>query len=881
MPSTPVFAPDGTVRDIPEDQVQAAIANGGKIAVRMKDPQGTLRYIPQDSVEDAKRAGGALADDPTHVETGVWAGIKRGVSNIASLPGQVYHAVADDPRDVSEQFTSDRGGRLAVAAKRLLLDPQLDQERKAQEYYSQANNDPDSQAAHMGNMHRIAAVVPVVGPIAGELTDRYLKGDKGGALAEGATYIAAPKVAEKVIKTIPKVADIPSPRGSMAERMQKPVEPGGPTRAEINDAARENNVNLDLAQATDHPVAKAVKKANRYSVASQGTYDSAAESNIDALSKWADKEASKYADNGNREVAGQRTVAALKDDLTRKQEAARTLYDGLDQRVGGVSQDVTGTIQSEAAKILSENKDYYAKHPELKPGKAWAIIEDLGSRSTKTAEAPVSTGGAEVLDSAGNPITKQVTQTVPKTASWSELHQLRSDLMEFYRNSPDIVKGRSEGWIQRMVGSIDESMTKAEGTMKPSDVADFRQANSIWKSIQETYNNPRSPYYQALKTAAPSQVPGMFASSPEFIRSLRSTISGLDGPVQRAFVEDNIINGKDGHIDLANMNSRLGRIPDAKLVEMVGAEGAKNLRIMGRVAAKVYADYKGSQTAERGVPMAEAVNLFANPVAGVSELGAQYAGAKAINSPRVVDYLTKQRAAGRVPPKTGGVAGSEPVAPVTPEPQPPTSGATEQRGTKNNPLTYMGSHEAKIGDYRNGNGGLEQLREVDPRDPRLIHEHQIGTNEDEFHADQSKVSEYAKLPPETASPIEVQSDNGKLVITDGMHRWEAAKKRGDQKIQAWVADSRNTTEYPDGTTHEAPVPETVGTKEGALTDTALFERARAKMPEGTPISAIAMEAQRMKVQEEAFVKQARKELGPKASMTSVMRRVQDLKDRKK
>jgi hypothetical protein len=522
-----------------------------------------------------------------------------------------------------------------------------------------------------------------------------------------------------------------NPRGRYAERMQQSEEPGGPTRQEVLDQSREMGVNLDVAQATGSPVARTVKKVGRYSLTGSGTYDAATESNTTALAKAADDAANKMSTVSGKETVGTQAQQAMKEDLQRKQTAAKELYEQLDQQQSVKPDRVATEVQSEAKNIIAENKSYYDKHPELKPGKAWDIIKNL-------AENPPTT--------------------------WGEMQRLRSDMMDFYRNNPEMFKGQTEAWFQRMAGALDNAMTGERSASTPEQVEAFRKANGIWKSIKETYDNPQSPYYHAIRSQTPSTMLGAFARSPEMIRSIRETVPEVQGAVQRQFFEDNIINGKDGHIDLANMNSRLGRIPEATLTEMFGAEAAKKIRIMGKVAAKVYADYKGSPTAERAIPVGEVVSALAHPVAGAVELGGQYAGAKAMNSPRVVDYLTKQRAAGRVPPKTGGVAGSEPVAPVTPEPQPPTSGATE---------------------------------------------------------------------------------------------------------------------YPDGTTHEAPPPETVGTKEGALTDTALFERARAKMPEGTPISAIAMEAQRMKVQEEAFVKQARKELGPKASMTSVMRRVQDLKDRKK
>jgi hypothetical protein len=62
MPVT-LLDPQGQARDIPDDQVQAAIAAGGKKAVKITDPKGTPRWIPEDQKDAAIQAGGKLASD--------------------------------------------------------------------------------------------------------------------------------------------------------------------------------------------------------------------------------------------------------------------------------------------------------------------------------------------------------------------------------------------------------------------------------------------------------------------------------------------------------------------------------------------------------------------------------------------------------------------------------------------------------------------------------------------------------------------------------------------------------------------------------------------------------------------------------------------------
>src|SRR5215472_247491 len=59
---TPLLGPDGQVHSVPNDQVQAAIAAGGKKVSKMFDPTGTLRWVSDDQREDAIRAGGTLVN---------------------------------------------------------------------------------------------------------------------------------------------------------------------------------------------------------------------------------------------------------------------------------------------------------------------------------------------------------------------------------------------------------------------------------------------------------------------------------------------------------------------------------------------------------------------------------------------------------------------------------------------------------------------------------------------------------------------------------------------------------------------------------------------------------------------------------------------------
>jgi hypothetical protein len=60
MSSVPLFAPDGSMRQVPAQQLTDALNAGGKRAVQMTDPSGTLRYVPEDQVNTAMQSGGKV-----------------------------------------------------------------------------------------------------------------------------------------------------------------------------------------------------------------------------------------------------------------------------------------------------------------------------------------------------------------------------------------------------------------------------------------------------------------------------------------------------------------------------------------------------------------------------------------------------------------------------------------------------------------------------------------------------------------------------------------------------------------------------------------------------------------------------------------------------
>jgi hypothetical protein len=468
--------------------------------------------------------------------------------------------------------------------------------------------------------HAINSGIPLIGPAIGAASEKIVSGDVAGGLGSAAALTAPLVAAHPVMRAnLAEAAKAPLNarplQGVLAKRMAEVPAGESFSRGEVLQAARNKGVNLDVAQATDSGMAVAAKKANRYSLASQGTYDAAQTKNLAALDEWANSEASKYSPaSADRSTVGGQMQEALRSDLEAKKQQAGAMFKDLDTRLGNMPVDQS-SLRANAQKIVTEYEPYYARHPELLPKQAWAILNDIANEPRAGASQ----------------------------YSLSELHQLRSDLQDFYRNTPDLIKGKSQSWIQRAVSDIDKTMTNTEKAMKPLDVAEFRKANGIWESVKGTYDNNQHPFYHAVRSQFPSQVPQALATGrPELAAQVRATLGSLEGPFQRQFVE-NLIQSKDGALDLGRLNQKLKGVPQDHLEAMLGKDGAKQLRLLGKVSQKVMADANPSGTAKVGVPAAEVSGMFNAPIATTAELAAQYGGARLMNSPKVIDYLTKPK----------------------------------------------------------------------------------------------------------------------------------------------------------------------------------------------------------------------------------------------
>lgn len=110
MATAPILAPDGSIRMIPQNQVEQALSAGGKQVTKMQAPDKTLRWVPNDQVDAATSAGGlAIPGMPKPKMEMQPSYTQMAVENTPS--GADPHNPGNMPRQVLEQAApEDREG---------------------------------------------------------------------------------------------------------------------------------------------------------------------------------------------------------------------------------------------------------------------------------------------------------------------------------------------------------------------------------------------------------------------------------------------------------------------------------------------------------------------------------------------------------------------------------------------------------------------------------------------------------------------------------------------------------------------------------------------------------------------------------------------------
>jgi hypothetical protein len=212
-PLVQVYAPDGTLGEVPYERMHDALQAGGKIAVHIKAPDGTEGYVPGDRVSEALQAGATRMPLDLSTPKGPNAGFVAGATSALGL---------NQPQQTLRETLTDPG---------TYLGPIVGQARNI--YQTAAKAPENYQAGGVAGV-----VAPLVGVNPQSMAARAEQGDIGGILGEAAVPAAmalSPLAAEGAGRVGSAAWEAAAPaRQALAEKVAGPVVRQTPTATASN-----------------------------------------------------------------------------------------------------------------------------------------------------------------------------------------------------------------------------------------------------------------------------------------------------------------------------------------------------------------------------------------------------------------------------------------------------------------------------------------------------------------------------------------------------------------------------------------------------------------------------------------------------------------------
>jgi hypothetical protein len=371
-------------------------------------------------------------------------------------------------------------------------------------------------------------------------------------------------------------------------------------------AAKRVGVNLDLSDATNSAIPRNVKAFGQDSLAGNGVYERAKVSNIGALNNAADQTLEGFSPY-DRETGGVKLQEALKTNQEALKTASNEGHGEIQRKYGDMPVSDPRTLSDVGSYINKQNKVHYSQFPSLKPGRVASVVDDAANF------------GNTIMPTVGDAL------------------KARSGILDMYQNNPEIVKSAADAQLQQLVGATHDTVMDS---LPASAQKTLRDAQLKFKEMKQVYDNPSSPYYDAVRTANPtSKVAGIGSQTPEAVRQLMSRAGDEGTGVVRRGVAEKMLGTAAGN-DAYNFKTfprQLSKLPADYAGELYKPEQLSRLKDISSTAQALEKDLNSSGTAKQGQKIAEAVGLI--PSGGLPLL--QYPLARIMNSPKLVDWMMR------------------------------------------------------------------------------------------------------------------------------------------------------------------------------------------------------------------------------------------------
>lgn len=249
MPTIPFIRPDGTPTLVDQAHSQDAVNSGYKPAMRLARPDGSQTTVAFDDLHHALAAGykqtGDTGDSSApQQQSGIVPSIGRflgGAGEMAAGIGKsIYHAATDQAS--SNPLANALAMGSGAVAKRLLIDPQIQQGQQAVQSYKAGDT-----SSAIG--HGLAAITPVVGPFAASATEAIApdvaSGNYAGASGKAATLALLGELSRRGINGITPEPTNLTPQQIAARGVAKAVLPKEGDFNSLTDVLQREKGNVD------------------------------------------------------------------------------------------------------------------------------------------------------------------------------------------------------------------------------------------------------------------------------------------------------------------------------------------------------------------------------------------------------------------------------------------------------------------------------------------------------------------------------------------------------------------------------------------------------------------------------------------------------------
>ena len=449
-------------------------------------------------------------------------------------------------------------------------------------------NTPEDEASWQGNLLKSAENAPLIGGLVrqAEKGETQVGSPESiGAATRAVTQLgaaeatagAAGKVADVVRHPVTALADAtqavlpklkPNGLGDMVTAPRGTVPAEAATPVELKAYADANNIPLNAAQATQHNFPLNLQSAGERASIAGTAVKAQTKAAQAAVVEHAQKLAQQFSPNTpDLETAGATLKTNVQSALEDHLDQVNKSYANVDKVAAGTHVDMRPVID-EMMNVGAEHGFVNSVASQLGPKRALGIIDNLS-------------------------------KNLPDNATFTQAQQLRSALLDESRHPETVMSTEAQGIIKHLTGMLDGQMeAAAKSSQNPSLLPMFRDANDLYRSMQEDFNSPRSPLRQVLDEPDPSKIPqkftqqGQTGGSPYRIDLLDKY--GIDsGPVKYALAGDLI--KKD--FGLYQGGKQLGGYSDAFLQKLFEPQELDSLYKTGAIARSVKLNTNPSGTA--------------------------------------------------------------------------------------------------------------------------------------------------------------------------------------------------------------------------------------------------------------------------------------------